>query len=1205
MAEAEAAKDSADGDFEASAFEQLERDFQEILQELVGDKSLEHFRNEYEKLHRALKKSHESEKHLIKKCRELNGEIVQNAVKVQTALKLSQEDHATITALKKEIERAWKMVEASHEKEQRARETIQNLKSEITKLGRLVEQGAGLSINQENMVNQLVQEKNDLVKHRDMLQGQVQQMQQQNTDLNAKVAKLEQERLQGNGELLKLRESFQKLQEEADKQQKRKEKLDKELKDMRQGLEAKQSEVNAKREELSRGEEVQKHLSRVLREEKQEEERLGIRCTQLNGNAQHLDKQVREEMTAKNRLEEEQKDLKAQLKFRQDEINALRSSKAKTQKTLEALQALKDKDDAESRRLEARSTQMRGEVSELRKELEKLKRDSEAQEKQVTDLLHERDILGKALMKGEERSKQQVELVDLHKGQAQTLSKDLHRWKSDLDLKLQRIHELDRQREKYSGDLQQAKQRCEAAQEELRGRELQMAQLKRSIADVRAKWAQQKNLYEAVRTDKNLYSKNLVESLEEINEMRKKFKVMCHQIEQLKEEIKEKDVAMIAEHFKHQGISKETEKTKHNLEYHEKQQTRAQQLVEQQSSDIKKLEATIQEAESERQNQRKEFEAVTAERNILGKQLIRRNEELSLIYEKIKIQESTLSKGEVQYRKLLDRLHEQRTDIGELKRDLFIARQQAESAGSLEKEVYHLQRELLQERTKVRALSEELENPMNVHRWRKLEGSDPGMYELIQKVRSLQMRLIAKTEEVVVKDSEIQEKDKLHKELNAILEKQPGPEVLEQLEQYQETYNSKLKQMKAMQGELQTYQSQVSDYKDEIDRLNRELQEVKKKFYDQKKREMIQQEAQRGDGRVIHPRPVPQATAARSQHRAARPAAPAAGAGGAGARPVPVITLPKDKEAEHYVIHSDVSTPSAHRARVDGRRVVSVRRRRSEAERKPSPVERRRSSPQRSASAKPRSKPGIELSPPQEERSEETEEEVKVPAVSAPAVEPAAESVTPASPHTALRREIDVLRLQVQTMREVQEQTAEIHWKVISNVVEERNAWETRYKEMAQRAKEAAALAPKVVDAAVSMTPAPSPVKEAPRSGPAFKPSFCRSVVQPKIDFMRPQVVTRYTLPSSLCISSLPEGLATMGRCLTPMPQQACFGEPTRKANAPQSARTGAPGAPRSKRFSQAPQPVVPRPSEVRSTGGSVSLSGPSPEGLVWMEDGA
>merc|ERR1719253_777229 len=156
---AEDAKKDADGDFEASAFEALERDFQEVLTELVGDKSLERFRIEYEKLHRALKKSHESEKRLIKKCRELNAEIVANAAKVQTALKLSQEDQNTIASLKKEIEKAWKMVDASHEKEQRAKETIQQLKLEITNLSRLVEQGAGLSLGQESTVNDLMTEK--------------------------------------------------------------------------------------------------------------------------------------------------------------------------------------------------------------------------------------------------------------------------------------------------------------------------------------------------------------------------------------------------------------------------------------------------------------------------------------------------------------------------------------------------------------------------------------------------------------------------------------------------------------------------------------------------------------------------------------------------------------------------------------------------------------------------------------------------------------------------------------------------------------------------------------------------------------------------------------------------------------------------------------------------------------------------------------
>ena len=56
----------------------------------------------------------------------------------------------------------------------------------------------------------------------------------------------------------------------------------------------------------------------------------------------------------------------------------------------------------------------------------------------------------------------------------------------------------------------------------------------------------------------------------------------------------------------------------------------------------------------------------------------------------------------------------------------------------LRHEGLQLERELLQERTKVRALAEELETQMNVHRWRKLEGSDPATYELVQKIHILQ-----------------------------------------------------------------------------------------------------------------------------------------------------------------------------------------------------------------------------------------------------------------------------------------------------------------------------------------------------------------------------------------------------------------------------------------------------------------------------------
>ena len=95
---------------DAETMDALEQDFQEVMEELQGDSNLDRFRDEYEKLHRALSKSQDNERKLVKKCRELNDEIVGNAAKVATALKLSEEDQGTIASLKKEIEKAWKMM---------------------------------------------------------------------------------------------------------------------------------------------------------------------------------------------------------------------------------------------------------------------------------------------------------------------------------------------------------------------------------------------------------------------------------------------------------------------------------------------------------------------------------------------------------------------------------------------------------------------------------------------------------------------------------------------------------------------------------------------------------------------------------------------------------------------------------------------------------------------------------------------------------------------------------------------------------------------------------------------------------------------------------------------------------------------------------------------------------------------------------------
>jgi len=264
-----------------------------------------------------------------------------------------------------------------------------------------------------------------------------------------------------------------------------------------------------------------------------------------------------------------------------------------------------------------------------------------------------------------------------------------------------------------------------------------------------------------------------------------------------------------------------------------------QNELDQMNKEVKNLNDLIRDADEERKRQQKELQQVVSERDILGTQLVRRNDELALLYEKIKIQQSTLAKGEIQYRQRLQDIRLLKLEIKKLRREKAILNRNVSSIDDLRKEVYHTQRELLRERTRCKALEEELENPMNIHRWRKLEASDPNQYEMILKIQALQKRLIEKTEEVVEKELAIQEKEKLYEEMNNLLSKQPGPEVVEEVGKQQQSLKEKTKQMKAMAAELNMYHAQLNDYKDEIERLTRELQDTKRKYFEHKHREQL------------------------------------------------------------------------------------------------------------------------------------------------------------------------------------------------------------------------------------------------------------------------------------------------------------------------------------------------------------------------------
>jgi hypothetical protein len=64
--------------------------------------------------------------------------------------------------------------------------------------------------------------------------------------------------------------------------------------------------------------------------------------------------------------------------------------------------------------------------------------------------------------------------------------------------------------------------------EEVRLKKNMLSEMRKENIEFEAKLKQQQNLYEAVRSEKNLYSKNLLEAQDDVAELNRKFKIAQH-----------------------------------------------------------------------------------------------------------------------------------------------------------------------------------------------------------------------------------------------------------------------------------------------------------------------------------------------------------------------------------------------------------------------------------------------------------------------------------------------------------------------------------------------------------------------------------------------------------------------------------------------------------------------------------------------------
>ena len=158
----------------------------------------------------------------------------------------------------------------------------------------------------------------------------------------------------------------------------------------------------------------------------------------------------------------------------------------------------------------------------------------------------------------------------------------------------------------------------------------------------------------------------------QVEMMKQKFKILSHSIEQLKQEIISKDHKLVKETTAHHRVENEIQTLKNDLTRIKKQIQSSEQIINNQISEIRKLSKIIGDADAERLRQRKEYDAVIAERDMLGTQLIRRNNEVKQLYEKIKIVRSTLTKGEWTFEERVDEHGVLVEEIEEVRADTYV-----------------------------------------------------------------------------------------------------------------------------------------------------------------------------------------------------------------------------------------------------------------------------------------------------------------------------------------------------------------------------------------------------------------------------------------------------------------------------------------------------------------------------------------------------
>ena len=833
----------------AAFLEALERDFQHTISQMNGDQSIERFRRQFQNLYEQLRKSHENERVLLQKLKEMKNQISIGISSFKNSEAQIRNDAQQIKILESELEKVKLAMEQMKVKNEKDKNKIEQNALVMKDLERFINDTKGQQSGKTMEIERLVQETKTLQREKDEIEKETERMGAEQKRLTDELKKIKMNLLnldtdwkKENTLLNDLEKKISTAKDKAVKQQKDIEDVNGVKEKILQERDAIQRDID---EKTKKNATIVEETVKLEKEIKEKESIKASRTTVKDGYKVKIVGFKTENKISLERHDQFDLDIKVLSTSVNETSLQLAQTRREKEKCITDIQRITNERDEAAKMVAILSNQ----VSDLQREIEHTDKVANKDQGLVDNLLRDQAHIHKEFKASVRLNQsQQIELQNGHL-EVVRLKEEYTQDKDKIGQRVSSINDLQLEKEKYIKEVKQASKKCLHLSEEIKLKDNQISEIQKKTQEVDVRLKHQQQLYEEVRRDKNLYSKNLTEKQDEIAETTLRHKIVIHQTAQLKEELDAKNKALNQQYYKakdaekqHQNLKKINEKLKKTVDEKKEEQLR-------QKNDIGKLQFIMKNSENERKKLRSQYESVVSQRDILGTQLIRRNDELALIYEKLKMQQNTLAKGEAEYRERVNDIDILDHTIKDLTRELTIYKRRAGDLGKYYGEIGNLSKELIEEKLKVKGLSEELENPKNKYRWRNLEGSDCDTNELISKIENLQKRLISKTEEVVAKDLVINSQEQTIRNLEQVMSKQPGLDEAEEISYYQQLIHKKTQQLKALAAELNMLNAQNNELKYDIEKFEVVREQMKKTLFDTMRREQLLIEQDKRDNR--------------------------------------------------------------------------------------------------------------------------------------------------------------------------------------------------------------------------------------------------------------------------------------------------------------------------------------------------------------------